>query len=94
VLNGMSLSHNKGGVLCLKSFSFVKNKPSLFLSFESYLYCLLMVLRKLFETDRHFILKSGFDVRDSDVRDAVSSPVKYIWKPKRASFTSTICRVT
>jgi len=53
-----------------------------------------MAFRKQFETDRRFILKIGFDVRDADVRDAVSSPVKYIWKPKRASFTRTICTVT
>lgn len=50
-----------------------------------------MVFRKLFETDGLFTLKSGFDVRDADVREALSSPVKYIWKPKRASSARTIC---
>jgi hypothetical protein len=58
------------------------------------LYFLLMAFLKLFQIHRRFLLKFGFDVRDSDVRDGVSSLVKYIWKPKRLSFTCTICRAT
>jgi len=35
---------------------------------------LLLTFRELLETDRHFAMKSSFDVRDSEVRDCFVFP--------------------
>jgi len=77
VPNGMSLLPNNCGILCLKMLLFYRKWTFALFKLRRLFVFLLMVYPKLFETDRHFILKSGLDVRDADVRDAVSRPVKY-----------------